>query len=201
MKNNITELCDFFYKYGSDKCPKIYHSYSPIYYELLKEFKYTFNSVLEIGVGNYELMEKVSGEKYCIGSSLKAWRDFFPNANIYGLDINTKDFFIDDRIYLYYTDQSKAEELERSMLNISKNHDTKFDLILDDGSHKVEDMLTSFKTLFKYIRQNGFYIIEDIKKDEMNVFMKMDLHGGKFIKIFEGNFDWDGFVIIQKPVY
>ncbi len=198
MEENTTELCEIFYKYGSDKCPKIYHSYSPMYYDLLKGFKQQFTSILEIGVGNYELMTKVSGDRYCIGSSLKAWRDFFPNAKIFGLDINTIDFFIDDRIYLYYTDQSKEEALEKTMIEISQHHEAKFDLILDDGSHVLEDMFTSFRRLFTYVKQHGFYIIEDIKKVEMDYFLKMDLQGGKFVKVFEGNFDWDGFVVIQK---
>jgi len=198
MEENKTELCDLFYKYGSDKCPKIFHSYSPLYYELLHEYKHQFTSLLEIGVGNHELMTKVSGERYSIGSSLKAWRDFFPNAKIFGLDINTTDFFVDNRIYLYYTDQSKVEALEKTMFEIGQHHEPKFDLILDDGSHVLEDMFTTFKTLFTYVKQHGFYIIEDIKKAELDHFLKMDLLGGKFVKVFEGNFDWVGFVVIQK---
>ena len=47
----MTELCELFYKYKSDKCPKILHSYSPKYYEILKDYKESFKYILEIGVG------------------------------------------------------------------------------------------------------------------------------------------------------
>ena len=38
-----------------------------------------------------------------------------------------------------------------------------FDIIIDDGSHYLSDILFSFKTLFKYVKKGGFYIIEDFK--------------------------------------
>ena len=49
MINHNTELCDLFFKYCSDKCPLIGHSYSPHYYELLKNEKENFLNILEIG--------------------------------------------------------------------------------------------------------------------------------------------------------
>ena len=36
--NIKTELCEIFYKYKSDKCPKIKHSYSPEYYKYSGEY-------------------------------------------------------------------------------------------------------------------------------------------------------------------
>lgn len=38
-----------------------------------------------------------------------------------------------------------------------------FDIIIDDGSHKLKDMLSSFKFFFDNLKSGGFYIIEDCK--------------------------------------
>lgn len=88
--------------------------------------------------------------------------DFFPQAFIYGLDIETRYFFEDERIKCFYTDQSDENELEKTIIEIQKiNNHSGFDLIVDDGGHIVSDMVLSFKTLFKHIRSNGLYIIGD----------------------------------------
>ena len=46
---------------------------------------------------------------------------------------------------------------------IDKRNVEFFDIIIDDGSHNLSDMIISFKFLFKYLRKSGFYIIEDFK--------------------------------------
>jgi hypothetical protein len=57
--------------------------------------------VLEIGVGTKASM----GENYRPGSSLRMWRDFFPNAEIYGLDVDRSVLFVDERIPGFFCDQ------------------------------------------------------------------------------------------------
>ena len=110
----MTELCELFYKYKSDKCPEIFHSYSPHYYEILKDYKYSFENILEIGVGTNEVMKPISSEGYIIGSSLRGWRDFFPNGRVFGLDIANHVLFDDERINCFFTDQSQEISLENS---------------------------------------------------------------------------------------
>jgi SAM-dependent methyltransferase len=194
-----TELCELFYKWGSDKCPQIYHSYSEYYFDILKEYRYKFNSIVEIGIGSEELMKPIVGENYTIGASLRAWRDFFPFANVYGLDIETSNFFVDDRIQCVFTDQSDSDQLNQTFSKIlTFDSILGIDLIVDDGSHLVSDMVLSFQTLYKFLNTGGIYIIEDIKKNEINIFESMDLQGGEIIKSFPGNVDWDGFIAIRK---
>jgi len=105
----MTELCNLFYKYRSDKCPNIFHTYSPAYYDIFKDYKNDYKYILEVGVGTNEIMKPISGEDYQIGSSLKSWRDFFPNAMVFGLDIDNSVLFEDERIKCFFTDQSKYE--------------------------------------------------------------------------------------------
>jgi len=47
-------------------------------------------------------------------------------------------------------------------INISKETEY-FDIIIDDGSHKLSDILISLNTFFKNVKPEGFYILEDYK--------------------------------------
>ena len=47
--------------------------------------------------------------------------DFFPQAFIYGLDIETRYFFEDERIKCFYTDQSDENELEKTIIEIQNS--------------------------------------------------------------------------------
>jgi hypothetical protein len=196
-----TELCNLFEKYGSDKCPKILHSYSSVYYDLLFESKHLFNNVLEIGVGNVPLMEPIVGKNYQVGASLKAWRDFFPNSQIIGLDIDNDVLFEEDRVKCFYTDQSNVDELEKTIKNIKdyKNNDNLlFDMILDDGSHITEHMVLSFNTFKKYLKLNGLYIIEDIQIKDLHLFENLESDDMVIVKIHKGFSEWDSFVAYKK---
>lgn len=198
---NDTELCELFNKYHSDKCPKVGHSYSPHYYDLLKDGKNTFLNVLEIGIGNNELMRPLYGEKYVIGGSLKAFKDFFINANIFGVDIREDVLFSDERITCFYTDQSNSDELHKTINKIKKiNNDENlnFDLIIDDGSHIVDHMILSVKTLGIYLKSNGIYIIEDIKRVDLDIFINLELTGFEIVKVHRGYTGQDDFIAYLK---
>jgi len=196
----MTELCEIFYKYKSDKCVEIFHSYSPQYYEILKDYKYSFENILEIGVGTNEIMKPISGDGYIIGSSLRGWRDFFPNANVFGLDIVNDVLFDDDRINCFLTDQSQEISLKNTIENINNKCGKKveFDLIVDDGSHIIEHMVLTFKTLKKYLKKGGVYIIEDIKRPDLEFFEKLESDDMKIIFKHYGKWDWDSFLAFKK---
>ena len=194
-----TPLCSLFLRYRSDKCPQIFHSYSEHYHELLNERRDRYRTVVEIGVGSAELMSVIVGDGYVTGASLKAWKDYFPNAVVFGLDNDPGVLFEDERIHCLLTDQSDSASLEASAEAILQmNGHSGIDLIVDDGSHRVADMLLSFRTLFRHLNRGGIYLIEDIKKSEISLFEDMDLQGGRMLKSFPGNLEWEGFVAVEK---
>ena len=43
------------------------------------------------------------------------------------------------------------------------NNFSKFDIIIDDGSHLLSDIIISLNFFFKYLNNKGIYIIEDFK--------------------------------------
>lgn len=93
----IDELTEIAIKYGSDRQPWSKHSYTPYYYELFQNRQKSIKKILEIGVGE--------------GKGLRMWQDFFPNAKIYGAEIDPKRIFKKDRIEVIPCDQTKEEDL------------------------------------------------------------------------------------------
>lgn len=146
---HMQTLAEIGAKYGTDKttrfagCDK---SYLDIYEKLLSCFDQRKTvRILEIGVRN--------------GASVNMFLERFPNANVVGLDIEDCVFepYDAERYSFVKGDQSNESLLQK----VAQQHGM-FDLILDDGSHCVEDYKASFHVLYKFVTQNGFYVIEDL---------------------------------------
>lgn len=163
--SKITPLCKIAYKYGTDKCPQIKHSYTPFYYKLLNGRRKSIKKVLEIGIGYYKTMkdEEIVYDKglkryYHKGASLKMWREFFPNAQIYGADIRPETIFEDKRIKTYLCDERKKEDIERLIEKTGSD----IDLVVDDASHHVDDQIFLSRMLLPLIDKGVIYVIEDV---------------------------------------
>lgn len=158
--SKITPLCQLAYQYGTDKCPQIKHTYTPFYFELLKDQRESIKKVLEIGVGDNKSMKHVVKLKgsYLPGASLYMWRDFFPKAQIYGADFLPEVLFEDERIKTYLCDETKLADL----LHLIKSTGADIDLFIDDGSHRFEDQIFTAQTLMPLLKKDVTYIIEDV---------------------------------------
>ena len=61
-------------------------------------------------------------------------------------------------------DSSNLRMLNKFIKKIRKNFLVKkFDIIIDDGSHLLSDQLFSLNYFYKYLTNDGYYIIEDYK--------------------------------------
>jgi hypothetical protein len=197
-----TELCKLGEKYLVDKTPKFGgHSYTPQYHALLSPLRKSTKLVLEIGVGNIPLMRSITGEKYKPGASLRMWRDYFPNAQIIGCDILPEVMFTDKNISTFVADQSNVGSLETLISNVKKFEEFA-DLIVDDGSHKEDHQVISFKTLWKLVKPNGIYIIEDISMtffDRIkNLPVEFNFKDAEIFQAYYGNSFGDNFVAFRK---
>jgi len=152
-----TELCELAFKYGTDKCPKIFHTYTPVYYELLKHGKESFKKVLELGIGTFYTMRHVDG--YLPGASLRMWRDFFPNAHVYGVDISEEAMFEEDRITTFLMNTRSEEDMQKLVKTIGSN----IDLVVDDGPHDSTSQIRTALMLLPLLDKGVIYIIEDVK--------------------------------------
>ncbi len=116
------------------------HSYIESYYEdALASYRFTAKRVLEIGINQ--------------GHSLMMWKEYFPNAEVIGVDINVPN--VDTGCRMICGDATDPNTFE------SLNG---FDVIIDDGSHVFKHQIKSFNILFPRLNEGGIYIIEDIRK-------------------------------------
>lgn len=168
QKYQPTELCELGWKYGADKSPLVAHTYTPYYYELLKDKKQSVKKVLELGVGNNHMVDMVRTLRNCpnaqIGASLKMWRDFFPNAQIFGADWQPESIIQDERISTYYADLNK----EADILKLLEIVGTDIDLIIDDAGHRLKQQELLASTILPRLTTKDFiYIIEDCNSTEL----------------------------------
>lgn len=134
------------YSGGGDK--GTIHHYIESYERLFSPVRNEKINVLEIGINR--------------GDSLKMWREYFPNANIYGIDIVLPKEKVDGVTMLQCSqvDAHRINELFK---------DVNFDIIIDDGSHKIQHQLLSAKYFWSKMNRNGLYIIEDIQEPDIDV--------------------------------
>ena len=164
-----TELCELAVKYGVDKCTG--HSYTPQYHILLNNLRGNELNMLEIGIGNMELMRPLVGDSYQPGASLRMWRDYFPKSHIFGCDIVPEVIFSETRIKTYLADQSNKISLLQLMQSIkTQTNSETLDIILDDGLHSFNSNVCFFENSIHKLNKNGYYIIEDVTNHEMHLF-------------------------------
>lgn len=126
---------------GTDKNTS--HSYGNVYDQLFKQFKDSPINILEIGIsGGYGLLSYV---------------DYFPNAQVYGLDI--KDICNPtskqhERIHLQFGNALDSQ--------VVQSYSQQFHLIIEDASHYPQDQVQHFSDFAPKLEKGGYYIIEDI---------------------------------------
>lgn len=121
--------------------------YLNIYEELFRFYRDSRLRLLEIGIQN--------------GGSLEIWSQYFENATaLVGCDINaacTQLRYDDPRIHVVVGD-ANTDESERAIAA----HSERFDLIIDDGSHRSSDIIRSFIRYFPKLEQGGIFVVEDL---------------------------------------
>ena len=128
-------------RYPTDKNTD--HSYGPLYEELFAPIRTTAVRILELGVFG--------------GGSLRVWRDYFPQAQIFGIDANPECLFEEDRIKTFLANQTDEKALAFLATEFGP-----FDVIIDDGSHWPADQIASLMYLWPYLNRPGLYVIEDL---------------------------------------
>ena len=94
------------------------------------------------------------------GASIKAFRDYLPNSQIYGSDIDKDILFKEDRIDTCYVDQMDIESFKHLTHSFGI---IKYDVIIDDGLHSIAANFNTLLFALDNIAKNGWIIIEDIQ--------------------------------------
>lgn len=167
-----TELCkimgDFGSDKGSEKIKDSWHNYTLLYYKIFKNMKMKNLRIFELGLGTNNIALKsnmgINGKP---GASLYGWAKFFPNAGVYGADIDRDILFQTDRIKTYYCDQENVETIKQMWNN--RELWEPFDIIIDDGLHEFKANVCFFENSIFKLKRGGYYIIEDIIKNTIDL--------------------------------
>lgn len=141
------KLLEQLYKEHQGKVSDKWSIYLPIYDRLLDSYRGGATRLLEIGIQN--------------GGSLDIWAKFFPNAqNIVGCDINPDCAVLsyDHPCISVVVGDANTDTTQAAILAIAK----KFDVIIDDGSHRSSDIIRSFVKYWPHLSDGGVYVAEDL---------------------------------------
>jgi len=121
------------------------HDYLRHYWTHLRDIRGSARRVVEIGVET--------------DRSLRMWEEFFPKAEILGIDIDPScKSFEGGRRRIFIGDQMDPAFLHAFVSQSGGD----FDVVMDDGLHSEEAILTSFSVLFPALAPRGIYAVEDI---------------------------------------
>jgi hypothetical protein len=126
------------------KPTKRIHDYLKYYHLHFSGIRHQVRAFLEIGVDS--------------GQSLLMWEEYFPNATIHGIDIESHcKKHAGGRKVIHI---GNASDLS-FMAQVVDSEPNGFDVAIDDGSHMMEDQLTAFNYLLPRLTSHGIYVIED----------------------------------------
>ena len=160
VRRNLSRLAVV---HGTDKQGA--HQYTQHYQHHFEPLRRKKLNILEIGIGGYERPK--SG-----GQSLRMWKSYFPKSRIFGIDIFDKTHHDERRIKTFQGSQTDTDFLKRVVDEIGR-----VDIIIDDGSHLNEHVITSFKFLFPLLADKGIYVVEDTQTSYWTNVQGMDYGG------------------------
>jgi hypothetical protein len=157
------KLKDFLDRHGSDKAG--YHNYHFLYGALLAAPD-LIEAILEIGIGtNNTAVVSHMGTGGKPGASLRAFRDYLGNAQIYGADIDSSILIEEDRIHTHVVDQTDPSSLDR----LGAQLPLQLDLVIDDGLHSPDANIETLRFGLERIKVGGWMVVEDIAYEAIPV--------------------------------
>ena len=150
-KGNILDRMGFVH--GTDKSSvrdsdgglSIAHDYLRHYDFLFRQFRGEKFSLIELG---------------CLsGASLRMWEQYFPEAEIYGVDLDeTTKKNEKGRVHIVIGDATSQETFDTLKAETGGAF-----IIIDDASHAWGDQRRSFELFWDMVKPGGFYVIEDLE--------------------------------------
>lgn len=136
-------LLELMQKHKTDKAG---HRYDIPYGVFFNHRTETVKKVLEIGVKK--------------GASLRLWEEYFPKAQIFGIDINSASRSAESaRSKVFIGSQTNRDFLA----SVIQQTGPDIDLIVDDGAHLSDAQVISMDCLWKALSPNfGVYAVEDL---------------------------------------
>jgi len=125
------------------------HGYSRIYEQLFASPLSSELNLVEIGLLRPDSSNKQqSGDVISSAPSLRIWREYFPQAKLYGFDIRAYSGKPIQNCQIIRGDQGQRRDLARPIDACPGG----FDIVIDDGSHASQHQQTRFAVLFPHKR-------------------------------------------------
>jgi cephalosporin hydroxylase len=161
MRRSFSEI----YRTHSGRPSMKWGHYFEIYDAHFERFRGTGPTVLEVGIRK--------------GGSLQIWREYFGDgARVIGADIDPACRDMETEGFeVFIGDQGKAAFLAEIVEKTGP-----FDIVIDDGSHRMEDLRASFAVLFPALKSGGLYLVEDTHTCYMAEYGGGYLRPGSFIE-------------------
>jgi cephalosporin hydroxylase len=175
------------------------HSYIDVYEKLFSSKRQSANAILEIGIGPPPTN----------GGSAKLWAGYFENADVHIIDIISLDQVNPEvkncsRIFLHTSVDAYDPKF---FINTFLGKGTKFDIVLDDGPHTLDSMVSFIKLYSQLMKEDGILVIEDVQdwswiqslKDVTDPILKpyIEIYDRRYVK---GRYDDIMFVINKSKI-
>lgn len=149
---SLVELAD---KYDTDKGQVFYdrHFYSRIYEKLLSPERFSLHRLMEIGL-------KIDTPTRQPTPSIDLWLEYFPFAEVVGVDIDDYTNLNNDRFTAYICDEHDADQLDKVVEELRLRG--QFDVIIDDNGHLPYGQQLALSKFFPLLKDGGWYFIEDL---------------------------------------
>jgi SAM-dependent methyltransferase len=127
------------------------HDYARRYDDLFKLRRFEPVKLLEIGAAG--------------GEGIRMWLEYFgnPKTEVFGVDIvsNTNPWNTPGRSGRYFFNQGDQSSATFWACWLADHHGD-LDIVIDDGGHFNDGIITSFEALWPSVKPGGFYAIEDL---------------------------------------
>ena len=119
-------------------------NFTPVYEKFFEHIKHEKLDILEIGVAG--------------GHSHASWYKYFPNSNIYGIDIKPEKelLYSGNRLKYYQFDILKKNQVDNFL-----KKGLKFDIIIDDSLHDFDAFIANLFNFFPTLKSSGLFFLED----------------------------------------
>jgi len=150
------ETRELFRRHGTDKATS--HAYHIPYARLLEPYrKLSPCRLLEIGIKR--------------GSSLRAWKEIFPRLQLAAIDIDPATANnAPDGCGVHIGDQG-----DMTFLDAVIAAEAPWDIVIDDGSHRIDHQKDTFEKLWPHVRPGGLYVIEDLQSSRADLYSTRDI--------------------------
>lgn len=157
------------------------HTYLDVYDQLLAHLRDKEIALLEVGVLG--------------GGSLRLWREAFPRARVYGIDN-------DVRRRWGVVEGCTVLEIDACDRQAADAHfeDGSLDVVIDDGSHEIEEQLLTFGWYYPKLKPGGLYVVEDLGPEGVRTFSTLPLGAVVLDRREWRGVSDDALAIIRRPL-